>query len=87
MIYFVILSLNYIDTYSGETAFHHLMSGFGWAKYPMINRLDSMQKEVPITLIYGSRSWVDRDPGFKILYSRPDSYVDVQVRELSWKLL
>lgn len=64
---------------SGETAFHHLMSGFGWAKHPIINRLDSLQKEVPITLIYGSRSWVDRDPGFQIQYSRQDSYVDVQI--------
>ncbi|XP_018021141.2 uncharacterized protein LOC108677433 [Hyalella azteca] len=64
---------------SGETAFHSLMSGFGWAKHPMVHRLDSLQQEVPITLIYGSRSWIDRDPGFHIKYSRPNSFVDVQV--------
>ncbi|KAF2359184.1 Alpha/beta hydrolase fold-1 [Trinorchestia longiramus] len=64
---------------SGETAFHSLMSGFGWAKHPMVHRLDSLQQEVPITLVYGSRSWIDRDPGFQIKYSRPNSFVDVQI--------
>ncbi|XP_037802570.1 LOW QUALITY PROTEIN: (Lyso)-N-acylphosphatidylethanolamine lipase-like [Penaeus monodon] len=64
---------------TGESAFHALMAGFGWAKYPMIHRMDSLRKEVPITLIYGSRSWVDRDPGFQIKYTRQDSYVDVVV--------
>ncbi|CAL4104370.1 unnamed protein product, partial [Meganyctiphanes norvegica] len=64
---------------SGETAFHNLMSGFGWAKHPMINRIDALRKGVPITLIYGSRSWVDREPGFEIKYNRKDSFVDVQV--------
>lgn len=64
---------------TGESAFHTLMAGFGWAKYPMIQRMDSLRKEVPITLIYGSRSWVDRDPGFQMKYMRPNSYVDVQV--------
>lgn len=64
---------------TGESAFHALMAGFGWAKYPMIHRMDSLRKEVPITLIYGSRSWVDRDPGFQIKYTRQESYVDVVV--------
>ncbi|XP_068244685.1 (Lyso)-N-acylphosphatidylethanolamine lipase-like [Palaemon carinicauda] len=55
------------------------MAGFGWAKYPMIQQMESLRKEVPITLIYGSRSWIDRDPGFQMKYMRPNSYVDVQV--------
>uniref|UniRef100_A0A0P4W9P9 1-acylglycerol-3-phosphate O-acyltransferase ABHD5 n=2 Tax=Scylla olivacea TaxID=85551 RepID=A0A0P4W9P9_SCYOL len=64
---------------SGESAFHTLMSGFGWAKYPMIQRMDSLRKGLPITLIYGARSWVDHDPGFQIKYMRKDTFVDVQV--------
>ncbi|KAL7647051.1 UNVERIFIED_CONTAM: hypothetical protein RMT77_002308 [Armadillidium vulgare] len=64
---------------SGESAFHSVMSGFGWAKYPMIHRMDSLRKEVPLTLIYGARSWVDRDPGFQIKYMRQESYVEVQI--------
>ncbi|KAK3858515.1 hypothetical protein Pcinc_035298 [Petrolisthes cinctipes] len=64
---------------TGESAFHTLMAGFGWAKYPMLQRMDSLRKGLPITLIYGSRSWVDHDPGFQIKYMRQDSYVDVQV--------
>lgn len=64
---------------TGESAFHSLMAGFGWAKYPMIQRMDSLRKGMPMTVIYGSRSWVDHDPGFQIKYMRKDSYVDVQV--------
>ncbi|XP_076061546.1 (Lyso)-N-acylphosphatidylethanolamine lipase-like [Oratosquilla oratoria] len=67
------------QTPSGESAFHTLMSGFGWAKYPMIHRMDSLKQDVPITLIYGARSWVDRDPGFQIQYMRKDSYVNVEI--------
>ncbi|KAK8392715.1 hypothetical protein O3P69_014861 [Scylla paramamosain] len=52
---------------SGESAFHTLMSGFG------------MGQGLPITLIYGARSWVDHDPGFQIKYMRKDTFVDVQV--------
>jgi len=64
---------------SGEAAFHRLMQGFGWAKYPMVGRLEALRRETDITLIHGSRSWLDRDPGFRIKYSRPESFVDVQV--------
>ncbi|MPC11441.1 Protein ABHD4 [Portunus trituberculatus] len=55
------------------------MAGFGWAKYPMIQRMDSLRKGLPITLIYGARSWVDHDPGFQIKYMRKDTFVDVKV--------
>ncbi|CAL8096900.1 unnamed protein product [Orchesella dallaii] len=67
------------QTPSGESAFHSLMSSFGWAKYPMINRIPSLRKDVPMTLIYGSRSWVDHCPGAMIQQMRPNSYVDVQI--------
>ena len=43
---------------------------FGWAKYPMM------------TVIYGSRSWVDSGIGYEIKYLRNESYVDVQVNML-----
>ncbi|CAG0889780.1 unnamed protein product [Darwinula stevensoni] len=66
------------QTPSGESAFHAMMAQFGWAKYPMINRIDSLNKEIPITLIYGSRSWVDQTPGNEIKAKRPDSYVEIQ---------
>lgn len=52
---------------------------FGWAKHPMIHRMDALRKDIPITVLYGSRSWVDNASGELILEKRPDSYVNVQV--------
>ncbi|XP_053614348.1 (Lyso)-N-acylphosphatidylethanolamine lipase isoform X2 [Plodia interpunctella] len=51
------------QTPSGESAFHTLMHGFGWAKNPMVRRLDKLQPTLPITVLYGSRSWVDNSTG------------------------
>ncbi|XP_021948565.1 (Lyso)-N-acylphosphatidylethanolamine lipase isoform X2 [Folsomia candida] len=67
------------QTPSGEAAFHSMMSSFGWAKYPMINRIPSLKRDVPLSMIYGSRSWVDHCPGQQIQQMRPSSYVDVQI--------
>ena len=55
------------------------MSGFGWAKHPMINRVNQMKEHIPLTIIYGSRSWVDSAPGDQIRTLRPKSYVNVEV--------
>jgi len=48
---------------TGESAFHAMMANFGWAKYPMIHRLPALKSDIPITFIYGSRSWIDRKSG------------------------
>lgn len=60
---------------TGESAFHAMMSGFGWAKNPMINRIHEIRSDVPITLLYGSRSWVDSAGGDLIQKVRPNSFV------------
>lgn len=65
--------------YRGESAFHAMMQGFGWAKNPIIKRIDELHPEIPITLFYGNRSWVDNSCGDQIKNSRPSSYVNVQV--------
>lgn len=64
---------------TGESAFHSMMAGFGWAKNPMINRIHEVRKDVPITTIYGSRSWVDSSAGDLIQKARPNSYVKSHV--------
>jgi len=45
----------------------------------MINRIDSLRKDIPVTLLYGSRSWVDNASGELIRKKRQDSYVNIQV--------
>ncbi|KAF2359188.1 Alpha/beta hydrolase fold-1 [Trinorchestia longiramus] len=64
---------------SGEKAFHSLMSGIAWAKFPMMPRLGGLRKEVPITFLYGEKTWVWKRTGTDVQKLRSDSYVDVQI--------
>ena len=64
---------------SGESAFHSMMDGFGWAKNPMIKRVHEIRADIPLTLMYGSRSWVDSAAGDVIQKLRPDSYVRTHI--------
>ncbi|XP_018329714.1 protein ABHD4 [Agrilus planipennis] len=64
---------------TGESAFHTMMAGFGWAKYPMVKRIGDLDLRVPITILYGSRSWIDNSAGQIIQEKRTDSYVRVRV--------
>lgn len=73
-------SLCVVSFCSGESAFHAMMSGFGWAKNPMLNRMHDVREDKPITLLYGSRSWIDKSSWDLVKESRPSSYVNVQVR-------
>lgn len=66
---------------SGEAAFKAMTDEAGWARHPMMYRLNSLDWRLPITFVYGSRSWINRQPGLQIKYSRLNSYVDVQVVE------
>ncbi|KRX23104.1 Abhydrolase domain-containing protein 4 [Trichinella nelsoni] len=51
---------------TGESAFRSISVPFGWAKRPMVKRLPLMSRNIPITFIHGSRSWVDQKPGITI---------------------
>lgn len=64
---------------TGESAFHAMMESFGWAKFPMLHRISALRADVPITFIYGARSWVDRHPGQIIKETRSDSFVELHV--------
>ncbi|XP_059497695.1 (Lyso)-N-acylphosphatidylethanolamine lipase-like isoform X2 [Stegostoma tigrinum] len=63
------------QTPSGEAAFKVLSESFGWAKRPMLGRIHLIPKDVPITLIYGSRSWIEASSGEQVKSLRPHSYV------------
>eukprot|EP00112_Aurelia_sp_Birch-Aquarium-sp1_P009158 Seg203.2 transcript_id=Seg203.2/GoldUCD/mRNA.D3Y31 product="1-acylglycerol-3-phosphate O-acyltransferase ABHD5" protein_id=Seg203.2/GoldUCD/D3Y31 len=64
---------------SGEAAFKTMTIPYGWAKYPMIHRIKDIDEQLPMTILYGSRSWVDSTTGYKIKYLRSKSFVDVQI--------
>ncbi|XP_072357706.1 LOW QUALITY PROTEIN: (Lyso)-N-acylphosphatidylethanolamine lipase-like [Scyliorhinus torazame] len=69
------------QTPSGETAFKVLAESFGWAKRPMLGRIHMIPKEVPITMIFGSRSWIEPSTGERVKRVRPDSYVQTMAIE------
>lgn len=64
---------------TGESAFHAMMSGFGWAKNPMLNRIHELRSDKHITLLYGSRSWIDKSSWDLVKQARPQSVVNTQV--------
>ncbi|XP_064467116.1 1-acylglycerol-3-phosphate O-acyltransferase ABHD5-like isoform X2 [Ornithodoros turicata] len=67
------------QTPSGEAAFKAMSTQFGWAKHPMVNRILDLHKGVPMTFIYGSRSWIDKQPGIHVQRLREDSDVDIEI--------
>ena len=68
-----------IFLFSGETAFKNMTIPYGWARHPMIYRIGSVDRNIPITMIYGSRSWIDSSSGKETKERRSGCYVDVQV--------
>lgn len=62
---------------SGEAAFKTLAAPYGFAKDPVIKKIDKLDVEVPITFIYGAKSWITSESGREIKKLRPNSYVDV----------
>ncbi|XP_077125100.1 1-acylglycerol-3-phosphate O-acyltransferase ABHD5 isoform X2 [Ranitomeya variabilis] len=61
---------------SGETAFRNMTIPYGWARRPMLQRIDKMHPDIPITVIYGARSCIDGNSGSPIQSLRPNSYVE-----------
>lgn len=62
---------------SGETAFKNMTIPYGWAKRPMLERIDQVQANIPISFIYGSRSSIDSDSGYAFKKTRPDVEITV----------
>lgn len=75
------LKVEFITFYhfSGESGFHSMMSGFGWAKNPLVRRIHKLDPNLPITLLYGSRSWVDHSAGNVLQEKRAGTYFELQV--------
>lgn len=65
--------------YRGEKAFYSLILGLGWAKSPLIKRMHKLDKNISITVLYGSDTVMDSQMGPRIKALRPDSFVDIKV--------
>ncbi|XP_018582592.1 1-acylglycerol-3-phosphate O-acyltransferase ABHD5-like [Scleropages formosus] len=68
-----------VQTPSGETAFRNMTIPYGWPKRPMLQRVGLLRRDMPISIVYGSRSSVDSDTGNAIKEARPGSRVDIVV--------
>ncbi|KAJ8925450.1 hypothetical protein NQ315_009283 [Exocentrus adspersus] len=64
---------------SGESAFRTMMLNYGWAKNPIVRRIDKLDANIPITLLYGSRSWIDHSATEVIREKRIRWYFKLQV--------
>ncbi|XP_054912029.1 1-acylglycerol-3-phosphate O-acyltransferase ABHD5-like [Poeciliopsis prolifica] len=65
------------QTPSGETAFKNMTIPYGWAKRPMLDRIDGVRADIPISFIYGSRSRIDSNSGNAVKNTRPDAEIVV----------
>lgn len=45
----------------------------------MVHRVQDIDRNIPITILFGSRSWMETTSGYTIKYLRHGSYVDVQI--------
>ncbi len=48
-----------------------------YARRPILNRLDNLPTTIPISMLYGTRSWFDNSTGEKVYSMRPNSFVDI----------
>ena len=64
---------------AGEIAFKTLSLPTGWAKNPMIQRIDKLDPSIDLSFIYGERSWIDRQPGIQIKQLCTERSVEVHV--------
>ncbi|XP_028837950.1 1-acylglycerol-3-phosphate O-acyltransferase ABHD5 isoform X2 [Denticeps clupeoides] len=66
-----------VQTPSGESAFKNMTIPYGWAKRPMLQRVGLIDADIPMTVVYGSRSSIDGNSGTSIRELRPNSHVEI----------
>ncbi|XP_036372105.1 1-acylglycerol-3-phosphate O-acyltransferase ABHD5-like [Megalops cyprinoides] len=67
------------QTPSGEEAFKNMTVPYGWARRPMLPRLGQLRPDIPIAVIFGSRSSINCNSGSAVKESRPKSRVEIAV--------
>ncbi|KAI1888779.1 hypothetical protein AGOR_G00172230 [Albula goreensis] len=58
-----------------------MSESLGWAKRPMLQRVHLLPPSLPVTLLYGARSWVDSSSGLRMGQLRPQGYTSVVIVE------
>ena len=59
-----------VQTSSGKNAYSRLSVLNVWARDPLIKRINSLDEGVPITFIFGSKSWFDHRSAYEVKCSR-----------------
>uniref|UniRef100_A0A8C5N897 AB hydrolase-1 domain-containing protein n=1 Tax=Gouania willdenowi TaxID=441366 RepID=A0A8C5N897_GOUWI len=58
------------QTPSGEVGFRAMTESLGWAKKPMMHRVNLLPPSMPLTMLYGAQSWMDSSSGDKVAQIR-----------------
>ncbi|KAK9892124.1 hypothetical protein WA026_018325 [Henosepilachna vigintioctopunctata] len=64
---------------TGERAFYSMVAGIGWAKIPIVKRIHKLKSNIPMTFIFGSKTWMDKEMATRIKAMRPHSSVDMKI--------
>lgn len=62
---------------TGEQAFTTMVKKIGRARNPMIRRVNNLREDLPVTILYGKNTWMDKEMGKRIKDMRPNS-IDVR---------
>ncbi|KAG1969040.1 (Lyso)-N-acylphosphatidylethanolamine lipase [Pimephales promelas] len=66
---------------SGEVGFKAMSESLGWAKRPMVQRVNLLPPSTPVSMLYGSLSWVDSSTGDTVAQIRGKSFTSVTMIE------
>lgn len=56
-----------------------MSESLGWAKRPMLQRVHLLPPSMPVTMLYGARSWVDSSSGDRVVQIRNQAHTKVLV--------
>jgi len=61
----------------GEDAFQLMKIPFAWAKLPLVQRYQDLPKNIPVTFIYGRKTWMCIDSAYQIQSKFSDRKIDI----------
>ncbi|XP_061588779.1 (Lyso)-N-acylphosphatidylethanolamine lipase isoform X2 [Cololabis saira] len=65
------------QTPSGEVGFRAMSESLGWAKRPMLQRVHLLPSSMPVTMLYGARSWMSSSSGDRVAEIRNQAHTKV----------